>query len=276
MDYEVHSIVSVTGHDSEGSAEARSFSPLYDQYDSKAEAGRGYYSVRRVPRLLSEVQRQRGPRAGYVGTEFYLSLVDADDAPYPERITQLSVEIVSSNRDLPLMLSIGSKDDFAFEDSAPVQGVRCIKGPTRPVAPVLEGQTPWRLLSHLSLNYLSLCDTDAQAGAAALRELLSLYGIDARSRLHKHIDGVTSVASRQAIARVPVPGPIAFGRGTEIMLTLDERAFEGTGVMVLASVLERFFARYASLNSFTKLSVTSQTRGELKRWKPRIGLRAIA
>ncbi len=184
MDYEVYGIASVTGHDTDGQAQARSFSPLYDQYDSKVGPGRGYYSVRRVPRLLSEAQRQRGPRAGYVGTELYLSLVDADDAPYPERITQLSVEVVSSNRDLPLMLSVGSKDDFAFEDSAPVQGVRCIKGPTRPVAPILEGQTPWRLLSHLSLNYLSLCDTDAQAGAAALRELLSLYGVDSRSRLH--------------------------------------------------------------------------------------------
>ncbi|MBL8302245.1 MAG: type VI secretion system baseplate subunit TssF, partial [Ideonella sp.] len=57
---------------------------------------------------------------------------------------------------------------------------------------------------------------------------------------------------------------------------VDERAFEGAGVMVLGTVLERFFARYASLNSFTQLTLVSQTRGEIKRWKPRIGLRAIA
>jgi type VI secretion system protein ImpG len=173
-------------------------------------------------------------------------------------------------------MSVGSKEDFTFEESAPVLGIRCIKGPTRPVAPILEGQTPWRLLSHLSLNYLSLCDTDPRQGAAALREIVSLYGMDSRSRLHKHIDGIASVASKQAISRVPVPGPIAFGRGTDITLTVDERAFEGSGAMVLATVLERFFARYASLNSFTQLTVISQTRGELKRWKPRIGQRAIA
>jgi type VI secretion system protein ImpG len=225
---------------------------------------------------LSEAQRLRGPRAGYIGTELFISIVDAQEAPYPERLSQLAVEVMSSNRDLPLMMAVGSKEDFTFEDNAPVQGVRCIKGPTRPVAPILEGQTPWQLLSHLSLNYLSLCDTDARQGAAALRELLSLYGIDPRSRLHKQIDGVAAVSSKQAISRVPVPGPIAFGRGTEIVLNVDERAFEGSGVMVLGTVLERFFARYASLNSFTQLTLVSQTRGEIKRWKPRIGLRSIA
>ncbi len=197
MDYEVHSIVSVTGYDESrrvrGSQLQSAVRPVRQQC---AAPGAAYYSMRRVPRLLSEAQRQRGPRAGYIGTELYLSLVDVDEAPYSGNVSQLAVEIIASNRDLPLMMSVGSKDDFTFEDSAPVQGVRCIKGPTRPVAPMLEGQTPWRLLSHLSLNYLSLCDTDAQQGAAALREILSLYGIDSRSRLHKHIDGIASVSQQ--------------------------------------------------------------------------------
>ena len=276
MDYEVYSLVSVTGYHEREDLEAKPFDPLYDQIDGVVQAGRGFYSIRRVPRLLSESQRQRGPRTGYVGTELYLSLVDAEDAPYPDTLSQLGVEMICSNRDLPLLMSVGSREDFTFEDSSPVKGIRCIKGPTRPVAPVVEGQTPWRLLSHLSLNYLSLCDHDAQQGAAALREMLSLYGMDARSRLHKHIDGVHSMASRQAIARVPVKGPIAFGRGTEIVLTLDERAFEGTGIMVLSTVLEHFLARHSSLNSFTQLSLVSLTRGEIKRWKPRIGTRSIA
>ena len=276
MDYEVHSITAVTGYDNAGSDQVRVFRPLYAQFDTSDQASSGYYSQRRVPRLLSDSQRLRGPRAGYVGTELFLSLVDPNDAPFGEAVSQLSVETLCSNRDLPLMLSVGSKDDFTFEMSAPVQSLRCIKGPTRPIAPLLEGETPWRLLSHLSLNYLSLIDSNAREGAAALREMLSLYGIDPRSRLHKHIDGVVAVTSGHAIHRVPVRGPIAFGRGTEIVLTLDERAFEGSGVMVLATVLERFFARHASLNSFTQLALHSLTRGELKRWTPRIGLRAIA
>jgi len=138
-----------------------------------------------------------------------------------------------------------------------------------------EGKGPWRALSHLSLNYLSLIDSEGQGGAAALRELLSLYGLDELSPLHKQLEGLISVRSEAAISRIPVKGPIVFGRGTKVWLTLDERAFEGTGILVLGAVLDRFVARYASMNSFTQLVIASQTRGTVKTWPPRIGARAV-
>jgi type VI secretion system protein ImpG len=56
---------------------------------------------------------------------------------------------------------------------------------------------------------------------------------------------------------------------------MDERSFEGSGIMVLGTVLEHFLARHASLNSFVQLVLHSQSRGEVKRWPPRIGLRAV-
>jgi type VI secretion system protein ImpG len=84
-----------------------------------------------------------------------------------------------------------------------------------------------------------------------------------------------SVRSEAAISRIPVKGPIVFGRGTKIWLTVDERAFEGTGIVVLGAVLDRFIARYASMNSFTQLVLVSQARGVVKTWPPRIGSRAV-
>jgi type VI secretion system protein ImpG len=56
---------------------------------------------------------------------------------------------------------------------------------------------------------------------------------------------------------------------------LDDTAFEGAGVLTLASVLERFFARYVSLNSFAETRVRSATRGYLKRWPVRTGARQL-
>ena len=50
-------------------------------------------------------------------------------------------------------------------------------------------------------------------------------------------------------------------------------AFEGTGVFLLGTVLEQFFARYVSLNSFTETVLRTVDRGEVKRWPIRIGLR---
>jgi type VI secretion system protein ImpG len=190
-------------------------------------------------------------------------------------VVQLAIDTLSTNRDLPLTLTVGSANDFFLEENTPVKGVRCIRGPTRPVTPVGEGKGPWRALSHLSLNYLSLIDSEGKGGAASLRELLSLYGLDELSPLHKQLDGLVSVRSEAAISRVPVKGPIVFGRGTKVWLSLDERAFEGTGILVLGAVLDRFLARYASMNSFTQLAVSSQTRGLVKTWPPRIGSRSV-
>jgi type VI secretion system protein ImpG len=74
---------------------------------------------------------------------------------------------------------------------------------------------------------------------------------------------------------MPVPGPISHGRGLAITLTLDDAAFEGTGLLPLSATLERFFGRYVSLNSFTQLRVQSTSRGEIKQWPVRSGTRQI-
>ena len=68
-------------------------------------------------------------------------------------------------------------------------------------------------------------------------------------------------------------GPASYGRGLEITLTLDEPAFEGFGLVPLASVLERFFARYVSINAFTQVRLQSSLRGDIKTWPVRLGCR---
>lgn len=271
MDFEVYRISDVTGYGAEVDA-LQKFEPFYAVHDLAAHAG-AYYGLRRLPRLPSAGQQLKGTRTGYLGTEVFVSLVDSANAPYASEVKQLSVNTLCSNRDLPLLLTLGGEHDFSLEVSAPVTGIRCISGPSRPLPPVLAGETPWRLISHLSLNYLSIMDSDARQGAAALRELLSLYGSDPQSPMSKEIEGIQSVAAQPVVRRMPSPGPIAFGRGVEIRLTLDERAFEGSGIFVLGAVLERFFARHASLNSFTQTVLQSATRGEIKRWPARLGQR---
>ncbi|RXM13140.1 type VI secretion system baseplate subunit TssF, partial [Citrobacter sp. AAK_AS5] len=86
---------------------------------------------------------------------------------------------------------------------------------------------------------------------------------------------VQSVASRPITRRLPGPGPIAFGRGVEINVTCDESACAGTGLFLTGSVLERFFARYVSINSFTETVLTSSARGEVMRWPARPGQRHL-
>lgn len=270
MDFEIHSLKSVTGH---GTGPDQPFLPFYAVRDpSRYGRDKAWYILRREPRVLSSEQRRNGTRSTYVGSETFISLVDSEQAPYRHDLRQLGLSALCTNRDLPLFMSVGSgKSDFTLADSAPVSAIRCLAGPSRPRASHAHDNKAWRLISQLSLNYLSL--SEQGQGAAALRELLRLYGDDHDAALQLQIEGLRDVSSKPCTRRLPMPGPIVFGRGLEITLEFDENAFRGTGVFLLGAVFERFLARYVSINSFTETVIRTTERGEIMRWKAKPGRR---
>ncbi len=273
MDFEVWSVEEVQGFGASARPE-QTFLPLYSQHDWTRADDQAYYTVAREPRMISSGQRRRGARSSYVGSELYLALVDPNEAPYRSSLKQLGVATLCSNRDLPLHVSFGQgRTDFTLDVGAPVESIRCVAGPTRPKPSFAHGDTAWRLVSHLSLNYLSLVDSDE--GAAGLRSLLMLYCDQNDQAALRQIDGVKSIRSAPVSGRIPTSGPIAFGRGVEISVTCDETAFEGIGAFLFGQVLEQFFAKYVSINSFTETVLSSVHRGEVMRWRPRLGRQHI-
>jgi len=227
--------------------------------------------------MLTANERLSGKKSSYGGTELFLSLVDANSAPYRPDLRELGIKALCTNRHLPIQMAVGvGRTDFSMGLNAPVTAIRCITGPTLPKPSLTEGRFFWRLISHLSLNYLTLVDSaKGDEGAAGLRELLTLY-IEENDRLAlRQIEGLLTVKSKPVVRRVTAPGPISFARGLEITLTFDEAAFEGTGVFILGAVLEQFFAKYVSLNSFTETVVRTKQRGEIIRWPTRMGIRQI-
>jgi type VI secretion system protein ImpG len=274
MDFEVFSVEQVSGFGNELQTE-QVFLPLYGSksvYQNQSETS--FYTLRRQKRLLSSKQRRKGMRSSYIGSECFVSLVDAEQAPYSPQVTQLGLEALCTNRDLPMVMPVGLGDtDFSLQISAPVQSIRCLAGPTRPLPAAYEGDSVWRLINHLSLNYLSLIDTDPKQGAAALRELLTLYADRREPAIRKQIEGVISVAAKNVVRRIDAKGPMVFGRGLEITVLLDESAFEGGGYFLMGTVLEQFFARYVSINSFVETVIRTTDRGEVARWPVKIGRR---
>jgi type VI secretion system protein ImpG len=278
MDFEVHTVKEVVGFGSSSEVK-RTFHPFFamNDYLSSDEAP-AYYTIQRQPRMLSARQRNKGARSSYIGSEVFVSLVDADEGPYRSSLRQLAVETMCTNRDLPLHLTLGQgRTDFTLESGAPVEAIRCVSGPTAPRPSHGYGDMNWRLLSHLSLNYLSLVDGNNGASdrGAALRELLSLYADLAEPGHRKQIDGIRSTSCLGITRALPVPGPTTFGRGLEIQVTCDETAFQGSGVFLLGAVMQRFFAKYVSINSFTETVLRTVQRGEIMRWPARSGLRQI-
>lgn len=279
MDYEVHSVSNVTGYDADN-AGTQPFYPFYAVKDVDFSSGTlqpSYYIVRREQRRLSTRQRRRGPRSSYIGTEAFLSIVDANNAPFSPKLSQLHVEILCSNRDLPLSMSVGKQyTDFNLDTGAPVMSVRCLAGPTepRPSFAALLGNRTWRLISHLSLNYLSIVDSDGN-GAAPLRELLSLYESVMSSSDLRESDGISTVTSKPIVRRLSQRGPLTFGRGLEISLTCDEGRLQGSSAFLLSAVLSEFFAKHVSINSFTQTVLRTLERGEVMRWPIQVGRRQI-
>lgn len=275
LDFEVHSIASVTGYGS-GADSEQHFEPLYGASDLGGPE-RAYYQVRREARLLSQRQRERGPRSSYVGSETFITLVDPAEAPYRHDLRQLGVTVWCSNRDLPLSMPLGvGNTDFVLDHGAPVLAVRVVAGPSRPLPSFAEGALAWRLVNQLSLNYLSLADTQPGGdGAVALRELLALYCHKEDPVAQRQVEGVRSVQARPLTRRMPTPGPITFGRGLEVTVTLDDAAFEGAGAFLLGAVLSHFFQQYVAINTFVETVVKTVARGTIMRWPAREGVCAI-
>jgi type VI secretion system protein ImpG len=199
----------------------------------------------------------------------YLSLVDLDFRPARPAAETLTIHVTCSNRDLPAKLPFGGgRSDFELEGAVPLSRIRCLTKPTATVRPPTQRGAQWRLISHLALNYLSVCE----GGREALQEILSLYDVTDSPVIRQHIAGIANVSARRVVARPPSFPWNGFCRGMEVTLEFDEDKYIGTGVFLFASVLEKFLALYASLNSFTQLVATTRQRSEpLKRWPPRAG-----
>jgi type VI secretion system protein ImpG len=273
-DYEVFDVSAVTGFSNE--TDELQFLPLFGVPQADSTGAAGFFSCLREPRLTSERGKREGPRSAYVGSEVSLSLVDTQRAPYRAELRQLAAQIRCTNRDLPLFMPLGSAHgELTLESRAPLQGISVVAGPSRPGSAQREGALAWRLLSLLSLNYLSLVDEDPQRGALALRELLGLFANTTDAGLKRQIEGVRSVSVKPVVRRHPAPGPIAFGRGLEVQVTVDELSFEGGSAMLLGAVLHHYFGRHVSMNSFVQTALQSMSRGELKRWAPLPGARPL-
>lgn len=275
MDFEVHELRSVTGY-GVGLHSERAFLPLYSAFHTEEHGQEAYFVTQREPRLLSSTQRRDGPRSSYIGSEVFISIVDQREAPFADDLEQLAVTASCSNRDLPLLMPLGGAGtDLTLDQSVPLAGIRVIKGPSRPLSAQRQANVAWQLLNQLSLNHLTLNDTDAEHGAAALRELLRLYTHEADTAMHRQIDGLRKVSTAAVVRRLPMPGPIAFGRGVQITLEVDELAFQGSSAFLFGCVLERFFARHVSMNGFTETRMRSQTRGDILMGRPRCGSKPI-
>jgi type VI secretion system protein ImpG len=205
----------------------------------------------------------------------FLSLVDLGFKPSGPAGSVLEVQTTCLNRDLPADLPYGGDQPRLqlLEGGGPVSRILCLTPPTQTHRADLGRGQLWRLISHLSLNHLSLVD---DGDAEALREILKLYDLADSAETRGQIDGILAVKSRRVVSTVRSDGPLTFCKGAEVSIHFDEQRFTGSGLFLFASVLEHFLGLYCTVNSFSKLVATVKGReGVLRRWAPRMGERTL-
>ena len=199
----------------------------------------------------------------------WLSLVDLGGNPVRAEFETLTLHCTCTNGDLPSRLPLGNeRGDFELDGDVPVRQIIALRKPTASVPPPLGRNALWRLISHLSLNYLSLVDE----GRDAFQEILRLYEFSSSPWLERQISGITKISSRRHLARVVSDTGISFVKGTRVEIELDEEQYVGGGVFLFASVMEYFLGQYVSMNSFSQLIAKSnQRKAVIRQWQPRAG-----
>lgn len=262
---EVYSVDAVTNANTSGND--TEFLPFYSfRHGSDRASQQAFWYASRQPALV------KGDR----GTEVYLQLVDLAFNPRLPADSVLVVRTTCTNRDLPNQLHHAGDDLYLeLEAAAPLARTRCLRAPTVPLRPPLRRGAHWRLMSHLSLNHLSL--SDPVEGREALQQILRLYdfsdpeaGQTLAAVTRQVIEGILAVKCQRVVGRTGTPTASGFARGLEVTIDFDAEKYVGVGLFLFACVLERFLGLYASINSFTQLVArTKQGEGYLKKWPPR-------
>lgn len=268
-----HEIVHLVDVVAGGSGFERRFTPIFEAAASGRLSSASFYTLRRERRMLSQSETV-GRAVTYPGSETYIALAEQGAPPYGKDLRYLSVRALCSNRDQPLYLRAQFADArYQAVDTWPIKMVECLAGPSLPLASAADGFDPWLALSHLFVNYLSLLDSGGPRGADALRAMLSLYAPLPGHFLLRQAEGLNSVAAVQITRRVPGGGPLAFGRGVAIRLSMNDRAFEGGSPFLLAAVLEHFLAAHVGINAFVETTLEMSDRAEQLTWPTRFGRR---
>jgi len=271
LDFEVYRVLEMTAY-ARSNTEPRPVAPLYAfgalLYDWREAL---FFVPRLRRRRLSTKEQRLRRRSDYLGTETWISITSPGDAARLDDIHELAVRALVTNRELPELLKFGGGSDFSVS-GVPARAVTVVRAPTRPQPPLGLHEGAWRVIAHLTPNYATLASEDHD-DPSMLRDHLALYGRADDPGMRRQIDGVLSVRSSPVTRRVAGQERLAFARGLRIRLKLDDASFENARLYFFASVIARFLAEFASVNSFIECVFDTPQEGVFAQWPPRMGLK---
>lgn len=270
LDFEIYRVLRVEDADIQG-PEAQL--PALFSIGQNRSSGWVYSVDRRPRRPAEDEQRQGVTRTSYTGDDVFLAVSRPVGGSSARPLKRLDVTALCTNRDLPIL---DDSPSLTLDSGDPVDAVTLL-GAVRPPQPAIPAAMPnsaegesradelaWRLVAQLSLNFLSLAKDEQSA--APLHALLDLYADRGDSRMARHVRSIVRVASRPVVERLPIPGPMCFGRGVDVTLHVDKSPLSGHSTLLLSALLARLFARHAGVNGFVRTRTRLLERQEEVRW----------
>jgi type VI secretion system protein ImpG len=255
-DFEIFRLLRVEDADREGPEAA-----IPELFGLGQNRGSGWvYSTERRPRRPSEDERRQGvTRASYMGDDVFIAISRPSGRTPSFPLKRIDIVGLCTNRDLPIL---DDTPTLTLDGGDPIEGIRligAIRSPQRSIASALpssaEGESradeiAWRVVSQLSLNFLSLAAEGR--GADPLHTMLDLYADRGDPGMARHVRSISRITSRPVIERLPIDGPMCFGRGIEVTLDIDQSVLTGHSALLLSALLSKLFARHAGINGFVR------------------------
>lgn len=274
--YEIYELKHVEAFDKHYS-KINTFKPLFSSAGPTGwHEASALFSMRRERRLINPERPESVFVSSYGFSEAFVSLVDGNNAPLNLNVCQLGGEALVTNGAFPLLCRPQGNFHLTFDGALPLNAIRFVVPPTKPVPAVPSGETPWRLINLLSLNYTYLCNVKTpEQSAEAITALLELFARFGDNQYLEHARSVIDLKTQAIVRRHPSPGPIAYAQGLSIHVNLDDDCFSDVSPFVFGMVLHRFFAEFVHMNSFVELKLSSRQRGLIKAWPATLGNQGV-
>ena len=260
--YDIYSIDSVNlVRQTQTRSRVIEFQPIFSQRYGDDPRSVRYWFARRDPAVA----------LASPGYETEISVIDTNFDPMASQTDTLSLELTCTNRNLPSRLAVGLPGGDLFLRDSDDHGGRSISAamlrrPTQTMRFERSDALRLRFATHLALAHLSLADMSVDA----LKAALVLYDVRRSAVSSRHINGIVSVKTRNAVLELPGKPYATPVRGVEMRLTIDERHFIGTSIATFVGAINAFLGHYVDLNSFVQLIVISKHTGEeIVRCQPR-------
>lgn len=253
--YQIYSIDTVTGY-VQGQARTKDYVPFSLLTHSREHSQASYRSSMR-PSLVGET------------IDTYVSVVYGPGET-PENET-LSVSLTCTNRYLPESLKLGdisratstSPERFTFRNIAPV---------TASIDPPSGEKLLWDVISHTTLNLLSLSSAENLRGILRLYNSTCTHDRAVRSANERQIDGINALSVKREMRLVR--GTMM--QGQHIVLSCEEKNWASPGALYLwGCVLDRFLSCYTSINSYTRFEIHDKNTGTEFKWPIRMGQKVL-